>query len=69
MKYIGYVEITAGLGLCVGPLLGGFLYNDLDYTGTLFFFGNVNLFVLFLCQYLIPNELNNYESKVTEESN
>ena len=63
MKYIGYVEITAGLGLSVGPLLGGLLFTDLDYTGTLFFFGGINFFVLLLCQYLIPNEINNSDSE------
>ena len=63
MKYIGYVEITAGLGLSAGPLLGGLLFTDLDYTGTLFFFGAINLFVLLLCQYLIPNEMNNSDSE------
>ena len=63
MKYIGYVEITAGLGLSVGPLLGGLLFTDLDYTGTLFFFGGINFFVLLLCQYLIPNEMNNSDSE------
>jgi MFS family permease len=49
IKYIGYVEIIAGVGLSIGPLLGGFIYKDLDYQGTMFFFGTLNLFVLILC--------------------
>ena len=61
MKYVGYVEITAGLGLSVGPLLGGILFSKLDYAGTLFFFGSLNLAVLLLCQYLIPSKLNQSE--------
>lgn len=27
MKYIAYIEICVGLGLGVGPLIGGFLYG------------------------------------------
>lgn len=49
MKYIGYVEIIAGLGLSIGPLLGGLLFTNLEYAGTLFFFGALNLVVLMFC--------------------
>jgi len=34
MKYIGYIEITVGIGLGMGPVIGGFVYESFRFDGT-----------------------------------
>ena len=64
MKYIAYIEIVVGLGLGLGPVIGGLIYGTLYFDGTMYFFGFINTFGLFCCVYFMPNELNKV---VTEE--
>ena len=40
-KYISAFEAAGGLGLLVGPPLGGFLYGYLSYAWTLYFFSTL----------------------------
>jgi MFS family permease len=58
MKYIGYIEIVVGVGLGMGPVIGGLVYGSLKFDGTMYFFGLINTFGLLCCIYLMPNELN-----------
>lgn len=37
-KVIGYLEMSAGLGLTVGPFISGIIYTYFHYAGTFFFF-------------------------------
>ena len=59
MKYIGYLEITIGLGLGLGPTIGSIVYKYLSYEHTMYFFGGLNLIGLVICYFLIPSVLNN----------
>lgn len=69
MNMIRYIEICVGLGLGLGPFLGSLVYSTLDYQGTIYLFGFLNLFGVILAFILIPNELNrgDDESKIEEE--
>ena len=58
MKYISYIEVVVGIGLGLGPLLGSAVYPYLDYEGTMYLFGCLNLSGVLLCVALIPSELN-----------
>lgn len=58
MKYIGYCEIWVGVGLGLGPMLGSAVYPLLEYEGTMYFFGALNLTIMILCIFFIPNQLN-----------
>lgn len=58
MKYIAYIEIVVGLGLGIGPLVGSALYGPLEYHGTMYFFGGLNVFTMIMCWIVIPNSLN-----------
>ena len=58
MKYIGYIEISVGVGLGLGPTLGSIVYNKLDYEGTMYMFGCLNFVTMLICILLIPSELN-----------
>ena len=58
MKYIGYCEIWVGVGLGLGPMLGSAVYPLLEYEGTMYFFGALNLTIMILCIIFIPYQLN-----------
>ena len=58
MKYIGYIEIVVGVGLGMGPVIGGLVYGSLKFDGTMYFFGLINLFGLLCSIYFMPSELN-----------
>jgi hypothetical protein len=58
MKYIGYIEIVVGVGLGMGPVIGGLVYGSLRFDGTMYFFGLINTVGLLSCIYLMPSELN-----------
>lgn len=65
MKYITYIEIVVGLGLGIGPLVGAALYGPLEYSGTMYFFGGLNIFTMVMCAIFIPKSLN--ETATREE--
>jgi len=58
MKYIGYIEISVGVGLGLGPSLGSAVYGSLGYEGTMYMFGVLNFVAMVICAFLIPSELN-----------
>jgi len=55
---IRYIEICVGLGLGLGPFVGSLVYDSLNYQGTIYVFGFLNLFALILAFIMIPSELN-----------
>lgn len=58
MKYITYIEITVGVGLGLGPVIGSFVYNSIKFTNTMYLFGGLNAFAMLVCLCVIPGELN-----------
>lgn len=37
-EYMSYYSMTAGIGLCLGPMCGAIVFNLVGYTGTFYFF-------------------------------
>ena len=58
LKYIGYIEIVVGLGLGLGPMIGGLVFPFLRYSGTMTFFGFLNIGAMTLCYFMLPAKLN-----------
>ena len=58
MKYIGYIEISCGIGLGLGPSVGSIVYGYFQYQDTMYFFAGLNVLALLLCFFYIPYELN-----------
>ena len=54
LKYIGYIEIVVGLGLGLGPMIGGLVVPFLKYHGTMYFFAVINMVALGLCYFMLP---------------
>ena len=42
----------------MGPVIGSFFFNILDYEGTMYLFAGFDLVATILCIILIPNALN-----------
>lgn len=62
-------EAVAGIGLMVGPVIGGFLYQYFGYFTTFFLFA-VLIFINFLIALLItPDTLNKCMDEDNEEKN
>jgi len=57
-KYIGMAEAVSGIGLMIGPVIGGFLYTLTNYFWTFVFFSAV-LFISGSFTFVVtPNSLN-----------
>jgi hypothetical protein len=58
LKYIGYIEICVGLGLGLGPMISAFVFEALEYSGTMYLFAALNAIGTFITIIMLPNELN-----------
>jgi len=58
MRYIGYLEIAAGVGLGMGPTIGSALFNFFDYEQTMIFFSGLLVLGFVVCWLFIPSILN-----------
>lgn len=54
-----------GLGLCIGPVLGAYVYFLFGYIGSFFFFALFILAINVICLYNMPARLN----KTTQRRN
>uniref|UniRef100_A0A8C0SKW6 Solute carrier family 18 member B1 n=1 Tax=Canis lupus familiaris TaxID=9615 RepID=A0A8C0SKW6_CANLF len=61
---LGSLEIFSGLGLVLGPPLGGFLYQSFGYEVPFIFLGCIVLLMIPLNMYILPN----YDSDPGEHS-
>lgn len=62
-KYIGLAEASGGIGLMVGPIMGGFLYFAFGYFVTFMIFCGMVLIGLLTTIFLTPNYLNENEEE------
>lgn len=68
-KYIGMAEAISGVGLMVGPVIGGFLYSAFGYFATFFIFGMVLLLNFIIALLITPDSLNKSIDEDSEETN
>jgi MFS family permease len=54
-KYLGYAEAVTGIGLMLGPVMGGPLYEGLGYFYSFACFGGILLFSLTIALLITPN--------------
>jgi MFS family permease len=57
-KYIGISETASGIGLMVGPIFGGFLYNAFGYFNSFLIFGILLVINLIVTIFITPSYLN-----------
>jgi len=60
-KYLGYGEASAGVGLMVGPVLGGFLNTYMGYRNCFLVFSGIIAITTGVCIYFLPTSLNRVE--------
>jgi len=51
-------EAVTGIGLMVGPVIGGVLYNAFGYFATFFIFGIILIINLIVAWLITPDSLN-----------
>lgn len=71
-KYLGYAEAATGIGLMIGPVLGGFLFVVLGYFGSFVAFAIILLIAMIATSIITPGALNdsvtdNYDNMTVEE--
>lgn len=65
-KYIRYIEISAGLGLSIGPFVGSPLQSRLGFQTAMYGFGSLNLLAFIIAYIMLPSELNEVVSEKEE---
>lgn len=68
-KYLGMGEAAAGIGLMIGPVIGGILNTYLGYRDTFLCFAGLLFTNIFVSLLILPKSLNNKseESEPDEE--
>ena len=59
LKYLGYIEITVGIGTAIGPIIGQDVFLKYGYQITQYFFAGTCIIGIFLICILMPGSLNN----------
>lgn len=57
-KYLGYAEAFTGIGLMLGPVIGGFFYSFFGYFGSFACFSGVIFFSMIVSLLITPSALN-----------
>lgn len=57
-RYISYVNMSLGLGLALGPVLGSLVYSFLNYRDTFYFFAAYICLIGTVCVSVVPSRLN-----------
>jgi len=55
---VQYIELSCGLGIAIGPIIGSTVYSTLDYKYTMYLFAFFNLITIIICLFTLPNTLN-----------
>lgn len=66
-KIIGYLEMSAGLGLTLGPFISGIVYSYLHYAGTFLFFAMVLASTGCFLYFALPKRMNKSLNSEEEE--
>ncbi len=66
-KYLGQAEAVTGIGLMLGPVIGGPLYVSLGYFGSFMVFAGIVLVSMLIAIFITPGVLNNKVGEDGEE--
>jgi MFS family permease len=58
-KYLGYAEAVTGVGLMLGPVMGGPLYDSFGYFWSFFAFASILGVSMVISMAITPGALNN----------
>ena len=47
-----------GIGISLGPIIGGLIYEPFHFDGTFYFFAATNIISFILVMFMIPNSVN-----------
>ena len=62
-RHYGYIEMSLGIGMFLGPFLSGIFYTYLKYVGTFLLLAGFLIIGLIIDIILLPNRLNNKAEK------
>lgn len=62
-QYIGLCEMSVGIGLMVGPVLGAFLFGHLHYEWTFITISCILLVCTIIVALMLPQRLNQFNEK------
>lgn len=57
-KYIGYIEMSLGIGDMIGPAIGGIVFDLIGFVGAFISFGGMIFVGIIFCIFMIPESLN-----------
>lgn len=57
-KFLGYAEAVTGIGLMLGPVMGGPLYDNLGYFTSFAVFGGILTCSMIVALVITPSALN-----------
>jgi MFS family permease len=65
--YIGYCQTSVGIGLLMGPLIGGTIYGLVGYQTTFYILAGILSLSLLIAIILIPSRINKYSNDKPNE--
>ena len=57
-QYLGWCMTARGIGISLGPIIGGLIYEPLGFDGTFYFFAATNIISIVTVTFMIPNSVN-----------
>jgi len=57
-QYLGWCMTARGIGISLGPIIGGLIYEPFGFDGTFYFFAATNIISIILVMFMIPNSIN-----------
>jgi MFS family permease len=57
-QYLGWCMTARGIGISLGPIIGGLIYEPFGFDGTFYFFAGTNIISIILVMFMIPNSVN-----------
>ena len=68
IKYVGIMEASAGVGMILGPPVGGLIYSYMGYAWTFYIFSVIISLNLFVQIYYVPDILNKKDKGADAEA-
>lgn len=65
-RHYGYIEMSLGIGMFLGPFISGVLYQYIHYIGTFMLFAGFLLLGFILDIILLPQRLNESQKQATK---
>ncbi|CAI2369195.1 unnamed protein product [Moneuplotes crassus] len=67
-KYFAYLEGSQGLGLVLGPVVGGLLYMSIGFSSTFYVLGGFLIMIFLILYFKLPRTVNDTENPLLEQT-